>query len=119
MPPLSKFNEKQIQRIKSGWPIFCWYGDQLMMVSYVNGEFKAFEVKAWRDIPRPTLIDRVKQFMSNKPFSIDLNEVKRIDRFEYDCQHFNAVIENGTVTVKDKETGEVYKRSNNGEISDV
>jgi hypothetical protein len=39
------------------------------------------------------------------------NMKKGPDRFEYDCEYFNAVIENGTVTVKDKETGETYVRT--------
>jgi hypothetical protein len=33
------------------------------------------------------------------------------DRFEYDGQNFHSVIENGKVTVTDKETGEVYERN--------
>ena len=33
------------------------------------------------------------------------------DRFEYDGENFRSVIENGKVTVTDKETGEVYERN--------
>jgi hypothetical protein len=96
--------------MQSGCPIFCWYGDQLMMVSYVNGEYKAFEVEERRNIPRPTLIDRVKQFLNPKPIPIDLNGVKRIDRFEYDGDNFHVVIEGGKLTFTDKETGKVIER---------
>ena len=111
VPPLDKFIGPELERMQSGWPIFCWYGDQLMMVSYVNGEYKAFEVEERRNIPRPTLIDRVKQFLNPKPIPIDLNGVKRIDRFEYDGDNFHVVIEGGKLTFTDKETGQTYVRT--------
>ena len=41
---------------------------------------------------------------------VDLSKIKRIDRFEYDCENFHVVIEEGKLTFTDKETGKVIER---------